>query len=512
MQAGNTVPSNETYGGDWDQRQTAVRQAPDLPWPVGGAGGGAERDSRFDDGREEFRPPPPDPALEPQQRFQAPATKVAGNKLLVVLLFWGMLATSIALWAFGTPRSTLSGTPEMVIAGGRVTGLIAGYLLLAQVLMMSRVAWLENWVGGHDLMRWHRQVGIYLLLSVLAHAGYITVGYSMLADVTFVDQTVTLFETVDGMVGAYTATGIMVAVSMLAIRAIRRRMPYELWHWLHLTTYAVLILGYGHQFSQGTELSKGSFAHWYWLSLYALVIACLFWGRLVEPLWLNLRHRFEVIDVVPESETMFSVYIGGQRLDRLEAEAGQYFRWRFLTSGGWWQSHPFSLSASPNDQWLRLTVNAVGSHTNELRNLRPSTRVWAIGPSGTFTAGHRTRQRALLIAGGSGIAPIRALLEDLPNGSVVIYRASDADDIVFRDELRSLAQRRGHDLRYVLGSRHEPGPRDLFTPKGLRELVPDVRHRDVYVCGPPGLVEAAVVTLRRLRVRRRQIHLDPFEF
>ncbi|MEU5880091.1 ferric reductase-like transmembrane domain-containing protein [Spirillospora sp. NPDC047279] len=507
MQAGSAIPSNETYAGDWDQRRTAVHDTSKLPWPPppeGTAGGDAAADPYV---RQAAYADP-----QAEQRFRPPAARTAGNRLLVILLFWALLATSVALWMFGTPPSTLSGTPAQVTAGGRVTGLIGGFLLLTQVLMMSRVAWLENWIGGRDLMRWHRQVGVYLLLSVLAHAAYITVGYAMSADVTVVDQTVTLFTTVDGMVGAYVATGIMVAVSMLAIRAVRRRMPYELWHWLHLTTYAILILGYGHQFANGTELANGGFAHWYWISLYALVIACLVWGRVIEPLWLNLRHRFEVIDVVPESATMFSVYIGGRRLDRLDARAGQYFRWRFFASGAWWQSHPFSLSAAPNDQWLRLTVNAVGDHTTRMRELRPSTRVWAIGPSGTFTADHRTRQRALLIAGGSGIAPIRALLEELPGGSIVIYRATDAGDIVFQDELRSLAQRCGHDLRYVLGSRHDAGPLDLFTPQGLREQVPDVRHRDVYVCGPPGMVETAVAVLRRLRVRRRQIHLDPFEF
>jgi ferredoxin-NADP reductase len=46
----------------------------------------------------------------------------------------------------------------------------------------------------------------------------------------------------------------------------------------------------------------------------------------------------------------------------------------------------------------------------------------------------------------------------------------------------------------------------------MRELVPDIRHRDVYLCGPAGLVDISVATLRRLRVPRRQIHLDPFEF
>ncbi|MEU6038491.1 ferric reductase-like transmembrane domain-containing protein [Actinomadura sp. NPDC047616] len=444
-------------------------------------------------------------------RGEAPGTRIAGDRLLVILLFWALLATSAGLWVFATPAVTLTTPAEIITGVGRVTGLVGGYLLMVQILMMSRVSWLETWVGGHDLTRWHRRLGAWTLVLVLAHAGYTVVGYALTDQVTIAEQTVTLLTTYEDMLGAFAAVGIMVAISVLAVRALRRRLPYELWHWLHLATYAVLILGYGHQFATGSELSQDGFARWFWTGLYALVIACLFWGRLVEPLWLNLRHRLHVVDVVPESDTMVSIYVGGRALDRLGARAGQYFRWRFLT-GGWWQSHPFSLSAAPNQQWLRLTVNAVGGYTAGLRRMRPGTRVIVHGPSGTFTADHRTRRRALLIAGGSGIAPVRALLEELPGETVVIYRATDPDDIVFKDELRGLAQRRGFQLRYVLGSRHEPGPRRLFTPEGLRELVPDVRHRDVYLCGPPGMVESAIAVLRRLRVRRRQIHLDPFEF
>ncbi|MEW2352321.1 ferredoxin reductase family protein [Spirillospora sp. NPDC029432] len=506
----------EAYGSAWDRRR--VRQAPDLSWPP--------------DPRHGARPENPTAVLEdprgprysrdaglwerteraapPRRRAApAPAARTAGNRLLVVMLFWALLATSVALWVFGTPPSGLSEPAEVVTAAGRVTGLVGGYLLLVQVLLMSRVSWLETWVGGRDLMRWHRRLGAYLLVMVLAHAGYITVGYAMTDGVTIVAETRTLFGT---LTGAFAAVGIMVAISALAIRGLRRRLPYELWHWLHLATYAILILGYGHQFTEGTELSREGFGRWFWMSLYALVIACLAWGRVVEPLWFNLRHRLQVIDVVAESDTMFSIYVGGRRLDRLEARAGQYFRWRFLTGNGWWQSHPFSLSAAPNQQWLRLTVNAVGGHTEELSRMRPGVRVLASGPSGTFTAGHRTRPKALLIAGGSGIAPIRALMDELPGGTAVIYRATGPGDVIFRDELRGVAHRRGHDLRYVLGSRDEPGPQRLFTPEGLRELVPDVRERDVYLCGPPGMVQAALATLRRLRVRRGQIHLDPFEF
>jgi ferredoxin-NADP reductase len=209
---------------------------------------------------------------------------------------------------------------------------------------------------------------------------------------------------------------------------------------------------------------------------------------------------------------MVSIYITGRRIEDLNARAGQYFRWRFLAKGCWWQAHPFSLSAAPNGRWLRLTVKVVGDHTSDLAALAPGVRVFAEGPWGIFTAEQRRQPAALLIAGGSGIAPIRALLEELPTGTIVLYRARTVDDVVFRDELEWLAQQRRAKLWYVLGGRDDAGPKRAFSPKGMRELAPDVRQRDVYLCGPPGLIDASVAALRRLRVPKSQIHLDPFEF
>jgi ferredoxin-NADP reductase len=95
---------------------------------------------------------------------------------------------------------------------------------------------------------------------------------------------------------------------------------------------------------------------------------------------------------------------------------------------------------------------------------------------------------------------------------VVVYRASSPDDLIFREELDWLATVRDAEIHYVIGGRDDPGPRAVMSTKGLRRLVPDLQRRDVYLCGPEGLVSSAVKLLRRLHVPRRQIHLDPFEF
>ena len=450
-------------------------------------------------------------SLPPTTDDRPPAEATSGNRLLTVLLFLAGLATSVSLWVFETEAGAVDDPPTLMLAIGRITGLIAGYLLFIQLLMMSRVSWLEEWVGSRDLLRWHRWLGTTLVVAVLTHTVFIIYGYALTAGAPVIEQGRTIITTLPDMISATVATGLLVLISLLSIRSVRNKLPYELWHLLHLCGYAVLILGYGHQIATGANLS-GPFASYFWPGLAALVIAALIWGRLVEPVWLNLRHRFEVADVVAEGPNTFSIYIDGRNLDKLPAQAGQFMRWRFLTRNGWWQSHPFSLSAAPNPEWLRLTVTAVGGHTKRLAGMDPGTPIWAEGPFGTFTAERRTRRRALLIAGGGGIAPIRALLEDMPPDTIVIYRASRTDDLVFRAELEDLAERRDAWVRYIVGSRNDQGPRRLFTPDGLLGLVPDVNRRDVYLCGPPGLVDAAVATLRELEVPEAQTHLDPFEF
>jgi predicted ferric reductase len=443
---------------------------------------------------------PPEPASPP---------RASDSPLPVVLAGWVGLAVGLCLWYINTPPGSVDSTAAVLVEAGRITGILGGYALLLQILLMSRVGWLERRVGANRLLRWHRDLGALLLILVLAHAALLIMGLAVFAQASFMDQALAVLTAYEAMVSAFVATGLLVAIGLLAVRAARAVMPYELWHLVHLSGYAVLLLSYGHVLANGRELAGPG--RWYWMGLFAFVLANLVFGRVLRPLILNARHRLRVGSVVPEGHDMFSIYVHGRRLDALPARAGQFFRWRFLTRGCWWQAHPFSLSAAPNGSFLRLTVKAVGDHTEQLRWLEPGVRIFAEGPSGMFTADRRTRQRAVLIAGGSGIAPIRGLMEELPPGTIVIYRAGSADELIFADELDWLARRRGAEVHYVIGSRDDPGPRRFMTPKGLRDMVPDIQRRDVYLCGPPGLIDAVVANLKRLHLPRRQIHLDPFE-
>jgi ferredoxin-NADP reductase len=102
-----------------------------------------------------------------------------------------------------------------------------------------------------------------------------------------------------------------------------------------------------------------------------------------------------------------------------------------------------------------LTVKALGQGSTSLQSVAVGTWVVAEGPYGAMTAARRTRRDVLLIAGGVGITPMRALFETLPRAPgqdlTLLYRARSLDDVLFRDELEEIVRRRGGQVQYLLG-------------------------------------------------------------
>jgi len=225
------------------------------------------------------------------------------------------------------------------------------------------------------------------------------------------------------------------------------------------------------------------------------------------------RHRLRVGGVVREGPTAVSIYVTGRDLERLNVESGQFFLWRFVTRNGWWQAHPYSISAAPNPNWIRITAKEEGDHNRGLAHLSPGTRVIAEGPYGAFTPRRKTQPAVLMIAGGIGITPLRALLETFassPCDLILLYRASTPQDLVFQAELETLAQRRGVTVHFLVGPRGQhPDP---LHPSELLRVVPDVARREAFVCGPPEMITTVRHALHYAGVPRRHIHAEEFAY
>lgn len=416
----------------------------------------------------------------------------------------------VALWLAGTGADADAG--GALAEAARLCGLLGAYLALVTLLLLARLPLLDRLAGFDRLTIWHRRTGTACLALVLAHAVLITVGYATADGISVPAELERLITGYPGVITAIAGLAILVAVVVSSVGIARRRLRYETWYFVHLYAYLAIALAFSHQLATGTAFVGRPAARAYWTALYVATLAAIVGYRLVWPVARSLRHRLRVERVVEEAPGVVSLEIGGVALDRLRARTGQFFLWRFLTRDRWWEAHPFSLSAAPGPDRLRITVKGVGDYTARLRALRPGTRVIAEGPFGGFTTAARRRRRVALIAGGVGITPIRALLEDMPGGPgdiAVVYRALKPEDVILRAELDALAARRGVELHYVVGD-HRDGA--LLSPEHLQALVPDIAARDVYVCGPPGMTEATRAALDRSGVPRRHVVTERFAF
>jgi predicted ferric reductase len=471
----------------------------------------------------------------------------AARRRLTLLALWVFLAGNAAgiVWVWSAGGADRLGyhwhSLDAALVGiGRLTALLAGYLALVEVLLLARLPFLERAVGFDRLTVWHRRNGFLVLTLVLSHVVFSVWGYALQDRNSFLSeywnwltlpqpgsatmsggiggsisgqhQSIALAATSPyaGMITATVGTALLLAVVATSAVTVRRKLRYEWWYAIHFTVYAAIALSWFHMIPAGNELVLDRVAADYWRGLFALTLALVLYFRVARPLVQAARLDLRVTEVIEEAPGVVSLRIGGRGLERLAARPGQFFLWRFLAKGFWYTKHPFSLSEAPNEESFRITVKALGDHTARIGEIPVGTRVLAEGPFGVFTADSSRTSKALLIAGGIGITPIRALIERMDGDVVVLYRVLSGDDVVFAGELDRIASSSGMRIEYVVGDHLEPGARDLLSAGHLQALVPDLAARDVYLCGPPGLVNRVVPALRRAGVPGRQLHVERF--
>jgi predicted ferric reductase len=424
----------------------------------------------------------------------------------VVVTFLGTAAALVALWPLLLMLSADAPLDPLALVA-HVSGMLAGYGILVMLVLMSRWPLLERGIGADALARWHARGGRTILCLVLVHGLFAVLAWSLLTGQDPVSALAQVL-TWPGLIAATVGTALLCAVAVASVRSARRKLRWESWYGLHLSMYVAVALSFTHQLA-GPDLAGRLWLQIAWALLYTFTFALVLRYRVITPAMAALRHRLRVVAVIPEAPGVVSIVIQGRHLNELRAQPGQFFRWRFLTAGSWATAHPFSLSAPPVGNRLRLTVKALGDGSERLQQVPLGTRLIAEGPYGAMTAARRTRRDVLLIAGGVGITPMRALFETMPitpgQDLMLLYRANHRDQLVFREELDALAARRRARVIYLLGS-----DRDLLSARTLLRLVPRLAERDVYLCGPPGLSDAVRASLAQAGLPRAHLHEERF--
>jgi ferredoxin-NADP reductase len=205
--------------------------------------------------------------------------------------------------------------------------------------------------------------------------------------------------------------------------------------------------------------------------------------------------------------------------------AGQHYDVRLTAADGYQAQRSYSIASAPERQGvIDLTIERIddGEVSTYLHDvIVPGDQVEVRGPiGGYFVWEARQGGPLLLIAGGSGVVPLMAMLRHRQAArsaapARLLYSARTYDDVIYREELEQLhASRMGLDVIHTL-TRSQPagwhGYARRIDPAMLAEVVgPLGRAPQVFICGPTLLVEAAATGLVQAGVRASQIRTERF--
>lgn len=179
---------------------------------------------------------------------------------------------------------------------------------------------------------------------------------------------------------------------------------------------------------------------------------------------------------------------------------------------------PYSIADAPehahHDGWLELLVG-IDLDSERHVPLDPGALVDVDGPLGTFTfPADPLERRFVFIAGGVGIAPLRAMLRHalaIPHRDIgLLYSARTPDDFAYEPEFRALARAGEITLRQTVTRANDTdwsGARGRLDRAALGELVHDPATL-CFVCGPPALVAEMPALLDALGIPRARIRVE----
>ncbi len=429
-----------------------------------------------------------------------------------ILIFLANLGVIFTAWWLQSGSLLLSSQAGLFIALGRITGLVAVYLILWQLILIGRVRFLEQTFGFDRLSLWHHFNGFAAWTFIFLHPLFLIVGYGLNSQNTFLGQ-VANFLIAWELAPAFIAVMIFLITIVLSWGAIQKYLKYEVWYYIHLLTYLAIILAFGHQLKLGGDFQQKLFAA-YWLVLYLEALCLLIPYRFIKPLYLFWRHEFYVDKVIKENDQTISVYLRGKNLEQFKFQPGQFAIFRFLSFNLIGEAHPFSFSQAFNGQELRITIKALGDYTTKLpAKLKVGTKVLIDGAHGIFTPQRTTNQKLAFIAGGVGITPLRALAEsESKNGRdiVILYGATKTSDLIFKAELEKIAITNCRFTPVLSADESWLGEKGRIDKNKIISLIPDYAERDFYLCGPGPMMASLRASLKELRINSRYVYFEKF--
>lgn len=415
----------------------------------------------------------------------------------------GIVIVNILLWFIFPPEPNWTEDPKDV---GHMIGELfsstAMILMGLAITLATKPRWLEGYFGGLDKMyRTHRRIAMLAFLLLIAHV-------------------IVIPRSGVGGIGAILGRVAMFGIVVMVLLTIAPRVPlisdvirlsYDKWRLGHKLLGVFFIMGLFHyRFSEAYVLD--SVPGFYLFAFVALGIGAYLYKQIVSG-WLRPTFPYTVAQVNPLSGTATEVVLQPAGSGRLSYEAGQFLFIHFEEDKVLSEPHPFTISSSPREENLRVSIRAAGDWTGYLhQNLKAGMTAKVSGGHGRFLYKDGGDEQ-IWIAGGIGVTPfvswVRDLGDNCPKKIDFFYTVRHASEVLFWDEFETAADQH-ENLNVHLQASSSDG---RLTPELVAQQVQgDIQNKSIYLCGPIKMTEGMADRFKEMGVPAGQIHFEEFNF
>jgi predicted ferric reductase len=414
-----------------------------------------------------------------------------------------LTSVTLILWLIsGLNFSTLISAWPNTIA--KISALIAITAVSWNLILSSRFKYFDKAFKGLDMMyKAHRHSGMIAFAFMLSHPVFLIVSALPVWD----------FMKIYILPGSIWAINFGIFALwlfvILLVLTLFIKLPYHIWkrtHQFMVLPYALVAL---HILTIQSDI-------FFYLPLRVWVIALFAFGfisyiyKVFLYRYIGPKYQYQIKDVKVMGNIIEIVLAAVGK--KINFYPGQFVFINIEDKAIGKEQHPFSISSSPNDKNLRLSIKQMGDHTNKFSNLKKSMNITLYGPYGEF--GKRflsSNKDSLWIAGGIGITPFLSLLhyfnESGQNKKVALYYCTrDKDEAVYHNEIKDVSKECPF-LNYYSFCSSEKG---RIQAKMILDEIGNLTERLILLCGPMPMMKSLEKGFMELGVNRSNIIYEDF--
>lgn len=226
--------------------------------------------------------------------------------------------------------------------------------------------------------------------------------------------------------------------------------------------------------------------------------------------------------VIDETSDIKSLYLDLSDVS-FDFKPGQYVVLTLDVNDPKGNKRAFSIASSPTEKDILLLASKITGtpYKNKLASLKPGDEVLVEGPYGKLSLQDDFSQKAVMIAGGIGITPLRCFIKfaadkKFPLKIVLLYSNHGPEDIAFKNDLEVLAKKNKNFTLVNTITRPEDskikwsGRTGRIDKELIKEYSGDLAKSFFYVVGPPSMVDAVIQTLKNLNIKQDKIKIERF--